>query len=335
MVRVRALIVASHPGPSLAITAMATVLVAEAAPRGFGPVLVAPAMLAGQLSVGWSNDACDAALDIAAGRTDKPVARGEVTTGALWIAAVVSLVASLAMSAVISLVTLGLMVLIIGAAWGYNLGLKSTPWSGVMYLLGFGPLPAFAASTLPGQPAPRLVLCVAAGLVGLGAHFANVLPDLDTDLTSGVRGLPQLVAGRWGPGTARAAALVLLLSASVLLVAEASPARRWIAIAGLCCSCVLAVVGVLGRGRTPFRAALAIAGADVAVFVLGADALTSAAHLSGSLGLCRGFWPSARPSPTGTRRVSSRGSSLPSPTPPGACVLDSGRCSAGCTPTPR
>jgi 4-hydroxybenzoate polyprenyltransferase len=283
MVRLRALLTASHPGPSLAITAMATVLAAEAAPHGFGPVLTAPAMLAGQLSVGWSNDACDAARDIAAGRTDKPVARGEVTVGALWVAAVVSVLAALAMSAAISLVTLGILALLIGAAWAYNLGLKSTPWSGVMYLLGFGPLPAYAASTLPGQPAPRFWVCVAAGLVGLGAHFANVLPDLDADLRSGVRGLPQVVAARWGPGAARAAALVLLLSASALLVAEATPARRWIAVAGLCCSCVLAVAGALGKGRTPFRAALAIAGADVAVFVLGADTLTSAAHLSGAL----------------------------------------------------
>ena len=283
MVRVRALLIASHPGPSLAITTMATVLAAEAAPSGFGPVLVAPAMLAGQFSVGWSNDACDAPMDVAAGRTDKPVARGEISVRALWIAAVVSLVAALAMAAAISLVTMGILALLVGAAWAYNLGLKSTPWSGAMYLLGFGPLPAYAASTLPGQPAPRFWVCVAAALVGLGAHFVNVLPDLAADLRSGVRGLPQLVAARRGPGAARAAALALLLSASALLVAEASPGRRWIALAGLGVSCLLAVAGAVGTGRTPFRAALAIAGADVAVFVFGADALTSAAHLSGAL----------------------------------------------------
>ena len=155
MVRVRALIIASHPGPSLPITAMATVLAAEAAPSGFGPVLVAPAMLAGQLSVGWSNDGCDAARDVAAGRTDKPVARGEISVRSLWVAAVVSVVAALAMAAAISLLTMGILALLVGAGWAYNLGLKSTPWSGVMYLLGFGPLPAYAASTLPGQPAPR------------------------------------------------------------------------------------------------------------------------------------------------------------------------------------
>src|ERR1700754_3851681 len=97
MVRARALLVASHPGPSLAITAMATVLAAEAAPSGFGPVLVAPAMLAGQLSVGWSNDACDAPRAVAAGRTDKPAARGEISVRALWVAALVSVAADMAL----------------------------------------------------------------------------------------------------------------------------------------------------------------------------------------------------------------------------------------------
>jgi 4-hydroxybenzoate polyprenyltransferase len=276
MVRVRALVTASHPGPSIAITLMATVLAIEAAPRGIGPLLTAPAMLAGQLSVGWSNDACDAGRDLAAGRTDKPVARGEISVRALWVAAAVSLLAGLAMAAAISLVTLGVLALLIGAAWAYNLGLKSTAWSGLMYLLGFAPLPAYATSTLPGQPAPRLIVCVAAGLVGLGAHFANVLPDLAGDLRHGVRGLPQLVAARWGPNAARAAAVVLLLSASALLVVEAAPGRRWVAVIGLCLACGLALVGAFGNGRTPFRAALGIAGVDVAVFVLGAEALTSA-----------------------------------------------------------
>jgi 4-hydroxybenzoate polyprenyltransferase len=256
---------------------MATVLAAEAAPRGIGPLLTAPSMLAGQLSVGWSNDACDAPRDIAAGRTDKPVARGEIGVHTLWTAAVVSLLLGLAMAAAISLVTLGVLALIVGAAWAYNLGLKSTPWSGLMYLLGFAPLPAYAASTLPGQPAPRLVLCVAAGLVGLGAHFANVLPDLAGDLSTGVRGLPHLVAARWGPAAARVTALALLLSASVLLLAAASPGRRWVAVAGLCFSALLALAGMAGRGRTPFRAALGIAALDVAVFVLGSGKLTSAA----------------------------------------------------------
>jgi len=275
MNRVRALIIASHPGPSLAITAMTTLLAAEAAPHGTGPVLVAPAMLAGQLSVGWSNDACDARRDAAAGRTDKPVATGAISVRAVWTAAVVALAASLAMALAIGVVTALILVVIIGAAWAYNLGLKSTPWSGVMYVAGFGPIPAYAASTLPGHPAPGWLVTAAAALIGLGAHFANVLPDLAADEATGVRGLPQQVAARWGPAAVRAAALVLLLAASVLLLVAAHGSRRWVAIAGLAAATALGVAGARGSGRVPFFAAIGIAAIDVVVFAAGGEALTS------------------------------------------------------------
>ena len=275
MSRVRALIIASHPGPSLAITAMTTLLAAEAAPHGTGPVLVAPAMLAGQLSVGWSNDACDARRDAAAGRTDKPVATGAISVRAVWIAAFVALAAAAAMSLAISVRTAQILAVIIGAAWAYNLGLKSTAWSGVLYVAGFGPIPAYAASTLPGQPAPSWTVTAAAALIGLGAHFANVLPDLAADQATGVRGLPQQVATRWGPAAVRAIALALLLAASVLLLVAARGSRRWVAVTGLAAAAVLGVAGARGSGRVPFLAAIGIAAIDVVVFAAGGEALTS------------------------------------------------------------
>ena len=96
-----------------------------------------------------------------------------------------------------------------------------------------------------------------------------MLPDLAADARNGVRGLPQRLAARSGPGATRTAALVLLLAASVLLLVAASPARRWVAMVGLCCSAVLAVVGARGRGQVPFLAAIGIAGVDVALFAGG------------------------------------------------------------------
>jgi 4-hydroxybenzoate polyprenyltransferase len=272
MSRTRALIITSHPGPSLAITAMATLLAAQAAPHGIGPVLTGPAMLAGWLSIGWSNDAFDAPKDAAAGRTDKPVASGAISVRAVWIAAFTALLAALAMSLAIGVVTAIILAVIVGAAWAYNVGLKSTLASGLMYVLGFGLIPAYAASTLPGHPAPTWYVTVAAALVGLGAHFANVLPDLAADRATGVNGLPQQVAARWGAGAVRAIALVLLLSASVLLLLASS--RRWVALAGLGAAAVLAVVGARGTGRTPFWAAIGMAGVDVVLFAVGGDALT-------------------------------------------------------------
>ncbi len=274
MSRVRALIVASHPGPSLAITAMATLLAAQAAPHGIGPALVAPAMLAGQFSVGWSNDACDARRDEAAGRTDKPIAAGEISVRAVWIAAVVAVAAALAMSLAISVATAIINAVIIAAGWAYNLGLKSTLASGLMYVAGFGPIPAYATSTLPGHPLPRWWVTAAAAVVGVGAHFANVLPDLASDRATGVHGLPQWVAVRWGRGAVRAVALVLLLSASVLLLIASSRSRRWVALAGLGAAVVLALIGARGSGRVPFWTAIAIAAVDVVLFAVGVDALT-------------------------------------------------------------
>ena len=270
--RWRALIIASHPGPSLFITAMATVLAVDAAPHGIGPVLTAPAMLAAQLSIGWSNDAFDAPRDAVAGREDKPVATGGISVRAVWIAAFAALLAALAMSLAIGVVTALILALILGAAWAYNAGLKSTPASGLMYLLGFGPIPAYAASTLPGHPGPAWYLTAVAALVGLGGHFANVLPDLASDRVAGVKGLPQQVAARWGAGTVRAIALVLLLSATVLLLLASS--RRWVAVPGLAAAVVLAVVGARGKGRVPFWAALGIAAVDVLLIVVGGGALT-------------------------------------------------------------
>jgi 4-hydroxybenzoate polyprenyltransferase len=140
------------------------------------------------------------------------------------------------------------------------------------YLLGFGLMPAYAASTLPGHPAPRWPVTVAAGLLGLGAHFANVLPDLAADKATGVGGLPQRTAARWGPGAVRAVALVLLLTASVLLLLGAT--RRWVAIPGLIAASLLALAAARGSGRVPFLAAIGIAAVDIILFTAGGEALS-------------------------------------------------------------
>lgn len=270
----RALAVASHPGPSLAITAMVSLLAAEAAPRGTGPVLAILAMLAMQLSIGWSNDAFDARRDAAAERTDKPVASGRIGIPAVWAAAVLAAAATLALSLAVGTDIFLVAVAMTAAGWAYNAGLKSTLASGLMYLAGFGLIPAYAAATLPGHPWPRWPVTLAAAVLGLGAHFANVLPDLTADRAAGVRGLPQRVAAWRGPAAVRACALTLLLAASAVLLAAARPEARPGAAAGLTVATVLAVIGARGGGRLPFIAAIGIAAVDVVMFAIGGEALT-------------------------------------------------------------
>lgn len=265
----RALIRAGHPGPSLAITALIALLAAEAAAHGSGQALLVPAVLAGQLSIGWSNDVFDAERDAIAGRADKPIAVGAVSRRAVGIAAAVALVVSVLASFAIGEAAGILSAVMMAAGWAYNAGLKSTLASGLMYIVGFGLIPVFAASTLPGQPLARPWVIAAAAAVGLGAHFANVLPDLAGDAAAGVNGLPQRVAARNGPVAIRLAALALLLLASVLLVLASGPLHRWVAVSGLGAAAVLGAIGVRSPGRLPFLAAIGIAAIDVALFAFG------------------------------------------------------------------
>ncbi len=268
------LVVASHPGPCVAVTAMAFLLTAKAAPHGTGPALIAPAILAGQLSVGWSNDAIDAERDTATGRTDKPLATGLLSRRFTWIAALAALAAGLALPLAISPATALISAITLAAAWAYNARLKATLASGVPYIVAFGLLPAIATSTLPGHPLPHWWITAIAATLGLGAHFANVLPDLAADRATGINGLPQHVAAIHGERAVRAIAVTLLLAATIALAITASPGRRWVAIAGITGAVILATISARGRGQVPFFAAIGIAGVDVVMFAAGGESLT-------------------------------------------------------------
>jgi 4-hydroxybenzoate polyprenyltransferase len=253
---------------------MAFLLTVKAAPHGTGPVLIAPAILAGQLSVGWSNDAIDAERDTRTGRTDKPLATGQLSRRFTWAAAIIALVTALALPLAISFATALISAITLVAAWAYNAGLKATLASGLPYMVAFGLLPAIATSTLPAHPLPHWWIIAIAAMLGLGAHFANVLPDLAADRATGINGLPQRVAARFGERAVRASAVALLLAATIALAITASPGRRWITVTGVAAAAGLAIVSARGRGQVPFFAAMGIAGVDVLMFAVGGESLT-------------------------------------------------------------
>ncbi|WP_028473304.1 UbiA family prenyltransferase [Nocardioides alkalitolerans] len=259
------LVDAAHPGPALAVTVVAGVLASAADRSAVVVALVVLAVLAGQLTVGWANDLLDVERDRAVGRADKPVATGQVPLRVARVALLLAAVACVALSAALgwrsALVHL---VLLVGSAHAYNLGVKATAASWAPYAVAFGALPsvAFLADTGPTGDAARWApwwMTLAGATLGVAAHLLNVLPDLDDDARTGVRGLPH----RLGAARSRALAVVLLLAASGLAVlGPAGPPPAW-AWAALLVVVGLAVVGLVGRGRAPFRAALLIAVVDV------------------------------------------------------------------------
>lgn len=255
------LVRAAHPGPALAVVVLATLLsVATGAPPD-RVALVAAAVLAGQLSVGWSNDLIDEARDRAVGRTDKPIASGAVTRRSVSVACALSVAATVVLSLACGWAAGLVHLACVASAWSYNLVLKATWWSWAPYALSFGGLVVFVS--LAEGEWPDAGVPVAAALLGVGAHLLNVLPDLADDAATGVRGLPHRLGARLIPPVAA----TILLAATVLLVLGVGIGRP-ASIAGLVVVCVLTGVVVLGRGRQPFVAAVLIALTDVVLMLV-------------------------------------------------------------------
>lgn len=261
-----ALLMACHPMPAVTVTALVTALAAAAGQSAPVCLLVGAAVGAGQLSVGWCNDAVDARRDRAAGRYGKPAVAGSVSTTAVWAAAFVALGLSVPLSLACGVLAGSVHLAGVGAAWAYNLGLKATLLSWLPYAVGFAGLPAFVVLGLPGSPRPPWWMISAGALLGVGAHLGNVLPDIDSDLATGVRGWPQ----RLGRKRTRRLLPVPLVVASALLTLGAPGPSGAADLLALAVAALTAVAGaVAGRHReeAPFIASIIVAGVDVALLV--------------------------------------------------------------------
>jgi 4-hydroxybenzoate polyprenyltransferase len=265
---------ASHLQPTLAVTAI-TVALAISAGRGGAAAWAALAVLAGQLSVGWSNDYLDRDRDARAGRTDKPIVRGEVAAPVVGLAALIAVTLCVPLSLLsgwrAALVHVGAVAL----AWAYNLRLKALVFSPLPYAVAFGALPAFVTLGLDGHPAPAAWAVGAGALLGFGAHFVNSLPDLADDERLGVRGLPH----RIGP-VASVVVAATSMGAAALVLALAPGGRIPPVVVALLAVVLVAVVvvaalGLGGRARLAWPLTLCIAGATVVMFLARGGSFTA------------------------------------------------------------
>lgn len=254
-----ALLRAAHGGPALAVTLLALLLGVAADLDPGRLALVGLAVLAGQLSVGWSNDLVDLPRDRAVGRLDKPIPAGQVEERTVRLACAAAVVAVVPLSLACGVLAGIAHLACVASAWAYNLGLKSTVWSWLPYAFSFGVLTVFVSSA--GGAPPPWWHPVAGALLGVGAHLLNVLPDLADDAATGVNGLPHRLGARRLPVVA-----VLVLAAGSVVVALGSGLSPT-SLAGLAVVCALALLALVGRGRVPFLAAVAIALVDVVLLV--------------------------------------------------------------------
>ena len=261
-----ALVRASHPEPTVAVTAIATAL-AVSTGLGARSLWVAAAFVTGQLSVGWSNDWIDAARDARNGRTDKPVGQGRLTVAAVRRAALTALVLCVPLSLAMGLGAGLLHLAAVAAAWSYNARLKATALSFLPYALAFGAVPSIVVLALPGTALAPAWASAAGALLGVGAHLCNALPDLEEDLAQGVRGLPH----RLGARRSAACAAVLLLAAAVLLAVGPPGPPGLPALAAVGLSAVVTAAGLArsrrAGSRDAFLAAMVVAALSVGLLV--------------------------------------------------------------------
>ena len=270
----RALAAATHPGPAVAVTVVAGLLALAAGVPAGRAALVTAAVLAGQASIGWSNDWLDADRDRAVARTDKPVVQGAVAPPLLRTLAVGSAAVAVVLSLLLGPVPGSLLLVLVASGWAYNAGLKRTAVSVLPYVTGFGALPAGVVAAAPGAPPAPWWLVTAGAALGAAAHLANVAPDLEDDLATGVRGLPhRLGAG----GSAVTGAVVLGVASLVLVLGPDGPptAAGWAGLALAVPAVVVAALAATRRfRRLAFPAVMLLTVLDVVLLLAGGAAVT-------------------------------------------------------------
>jgi len=214
MAKLRGLLKASHFGPTLIVTSISF---------GFavhywweGPAyVIAFGVFTGQLVVGWSNDLYDFDDDLRHQRTNKPLVSGLITKQYLekWLRVMVpfSFVANL-------LGPLGIkggLVYMLGIACGvaYNFYFKFSAFSPLPYAIAFAALPSSIA--ISKDITPPLWMWLGGALLGMSAHFINVLKDMKEDHVSGIKGLPQRLGIR---GSVVAAVVLIILGVTILIL---------------------------------------------------------------------------------------------------------------------
>ncbi|MGO8951241.1 MAG: UbiA family prenyltransferase [Ktedonobacterales bacterium] len=229
--RLRGLVLVTHPLPSAMYVVMTAILAWLAAASahvrpGAGPLaLVLVAVAGSQIAIGSLNDYCDRELDAAGDRREKPIVSGLIQP---WEAVVLATLSSLL--AIFAIIPLGpvacvLGVLILGLGLAYDLRFKGTPISAILFALYF-PLFPLLAWTVFGHWQPFLFWLVPFGAaLGIAMNISNTLPDLETDLAAGMRGLPHLLGLKWGAALAWGTPLLVLVSMWLLSLTSLIPAH--------------------------------------------------------------------------------------------------------------
>jgi 4-hydroxybenzoate polyprenyltransferase len=242
----------SHPGPVLLhIIAVTLFTLLAARPTFFWRtiLLVIAAHAAMQLSIAFLNDYCDRHLD-ARSKRGKPIVRGLVRPNEALLAGLLMIVVML-----ILLIQLNFLALLISLVYlvlfqGYNLGLKSTPLSGIIFAVGMPLIPLYAFAGIGYIPSFFLWLVPVGFLLGVVINVSNSLPDIEEDAANGAMTLAVVLGVKHSFFVCD---LLLAITALVIALVTATrllPAQPGVVLATLLVTCLLLICMIVFFGPT-------------------------------------------------------------------------------------
>ncbi len=220
----------AHVEPIILILTVVTLFAVRATwprPPWTTILLLLAGQAAMQFSIGILNDYCDRHLD-AAGRKNKPIVLGLIRPRE-------ALLAGLFMIVVMVIILLPLNLFALLAALGYlvlgqlyNLGLKSTPWSGILFALAMPLLPLYAFAGVGHIPSMVIWFLPIGALLGVALNLANSLPDIEEDAANNANTLAVTLGVR---ASFIACPLLMALAAiliGTLTILQLVPAQLWL-----------------------------------------------------------------------------------------------------------
>ena len=260
----------SHPAPTFAVTTLTLLLTIAFGLPPLSAAVIVVAVFFNQIAIGLSNDVIDLSRDQRAGRTDKPLVTGALSTSTAWWIVASCTVLSLTLSALVNPFVAVWQAVFLVSGFVYNARLKSTVFSAIPYATGFAALPTLVSwgAQPPGWPGWWVML--GGAILGVSAHFANVLPDGDSDRNEGIRGLPQRASSLT---TAKVLVCLTALS-SIILIWQAGASAVWVTIPlGVGAIAVSGAAAFLAQRKKathwPFRLSMVAAGL-IAIGLIGA-----------------------------------------------------------------
>lgn len=230
----------SHPGPVLLhIIGVTLFALLAALPHPVWGViaLVIAAHTAMQLSIATLNDYCDRRLD-AASKPSKPIPRGLVRPREALIVGIVLIAMMLVLLLPLNRLALLISLAYLALGQGYNLGLKSTPMSGIVFALMMPLIPLYAFAGVGHIPTFLIWLVPVGCLLGVAFNLANSLPDIAGDAANGARTLAVALGVK---GSFVTCQLLIVLGAvliGILTVTRVVPAQPWIVASALVVTCL-------------------------------------------------------------------------------------------------